>query len=190
VRSLTGATIAAFDAAHATVIAFARFDFSSGTTRYTTAGHDVEWGGVVWQGVGGLASIEEVRESDDLEAHGLKITLSGVPTSVVSLALTEPAQGRAATVWFGAINPDTRAIIADPAVEFVGLIDTLPFEDGAQTGSVIVNVESRLVAFGTPKIRRFTDADQQRRAPGDGFFRYAAALVEKELVWPSKDFGR
>jgi hypothetical protein len=189
-RSLSAGLITAFDAAHATIVAFVRFEFDSGVSRYTTAGHDITWDGFTWLGVGSLAAIEEVAENVELEFPGTRITLSGVPSAILSLALAEPAQGRIATIFFGAIDPTTRAIVTAPAVEYIGLMDTMPIEDGAQEGSVTVNCESRMVVFATPRTRRFTDPDQRKRSATDGFFRFTAQMVDRELVWPAKEFGR
>lgn len=183
-----GATMqTALEANHVEFIAFIELDFLSGVERYTTAGFTLNWDGHEWKGLGGVVGISEIRESSALEAIGVKLELSGVPTAAISLALNEKPQGRAAKIWFAVFNSDTGSLVDEPMAEYAGRMDVLSITRGAQACTIAVNVESRLADFARPANGRFTDADQQRRHPGDLFFSFVAQFSERELVFFSKE---
>lgn len=178
---------AVFEAGEQKACAFAQFEFASGTKRYTTLPYSITWNGNTWIGVGGLAQLDEIRETEALVANGVKITLSGLPTALVSLALQENVQGRACTIWFAALGADNQ-VLDTPPVEFKGTVDTMPIAIESGQGQIVVNVESKLIDFARPKIRRYNDADQQAEYPGDRFFEFVPQMVEAEITWPNRQF--
>lgn len=189
-RTTTGALDSAHAAAHVVKCMFIEFQFTSGTQRYTTAGHSIFWSPNTYVGLGNVISIEEIRESESLEAIGLRLGISGVSSSNISLARTEAVQGKTCRIWDAALDPTTRAIVSDPVLEFQGRIDTLDIEDSGDTCQIAVNIESRMADFARPNIRRFNDADQQKQYAGDLFFQFVPQMAEKTLVWPSVEFFR
>src|SRR5687768_13757209 len=112
---------ASFESNSGKVAAFVQFNFISGTQRYSTLPYNVTWQGVLWQGVGALAEVSEIRESEALVATGMRIAMSGLSSSIVSLALGEHVQGRSCAVWFLPLD-DNGAPFTDsvPPVEFEG----------------------------------------------------------------------
>ena len=52
-------------------------------------------------GTGGLLGIGGIEEVGDLSAKSITLTLTGIPSSIISLALQEPYQRRACRVYFG-----------------------------------------------------------------------------------------
>ena len=54
-----------------------------------------------WYGTGDFLALNTVTETTEMSAEGAVVTLSGVPNEVLSLALTEPYQGRRAHIYFG-----------------------------------------------------------------------------------------
>lgn len=57
--------------------------------------------GVEYFGTGNLLQIDNVEETSEIAAKGASLTLSGVPTEIISLALSEPFQGRVGRIYFG-----------------------------------------------------------------------------------------
>lgn len=179
------------------VIAFAKFDFGSeGIWRYCTATFDFPWdasdglGTQSWTGMGGLVSLDPIRESSDVEAIGLRATLAGFDTSTqpspVALALNTTVQGRPCWIWLGAMY-DNYQLVGTPTLEFQGRIDTLTVAEDAGTATMSVNMESRFASILRPNVRRFTDRDQQAMYPGDRFFEFLPQMREKAIVFPSKE---
>lgn len=186
-KSLTTGMTNLFAGEHAGTVAFVELQFTSGTHRYCTAGQTISWNGYDWVGVGAIASIEPVKESEGIQATGLQMTLSGVPTSLISLALGEAVQGKTARMWVAGISA-AGAVVADPVLEFQGRVDTLFVSDSQSSCSIGINVESRMADFQRPNTRRFNAATHEADYPGDKFFSHIVAMTEAEIVWPAKSF--
>lgn len=129
-RSLTTAVRNALAVDHVIACHLVRLDLDTGALRFATAGHDVYWDSATWTGAGALGSIEAISEGLDLEARGVRLSLSGIPTALVSAALSEPVQGRRLRIWLATFDTTTNAILADPALEWDGRIDQMQIVDG------------------------------------------------------------
>lgn len=180
-RTLTAAADAAFAADNVPLLLLAALEFDSGTTRVTNNAYDVQWDGYTWTGLGTLGAVEAVKEGAGLEANGLALRLSGIPTAMLAIALDEQYQGRSATIWAAPLDSEHR-IIADPVVVFKGRMDTMPIGMG-KTGEITLNLESRLADWERPRVRRYNDADQQAEYPGDLGLQFVEQMVEKQLIW-------
>lgn len=180
-RGLTGAMLAELANPSITPVLFVELEFGSGTVRLSTAGHTVAWNGSDWIGVGLLGIVDPIKESTALEAHGLRLGLSGLDPAVLSIALQESYQGRAARVWLALIN-EAGAIVADPLLIVQGRMDTMEVSTGT-TATVIIAVESDLTMWARPVSNRFTDPDQQRLHPGDKFFEHVVEASERTIQW-------
>ena len=177
----------ALAAEHVEFILFAELQFAAGTERYTTCAFDLAWNGFTWKGLGGLAAVQEVRETTSLEAVGVRLSLSAVPLAAISLALNDNPQGRPAKLWAAVFDSDTGTLVDTPMAEYVGRLDVLTINRAEDKATISVNVESRLADFARPANGRFSDADQQSRTAGDKFFEYVAQFAERELIFFSKE---
>jgi hypothetical protein len=68
-------------------------------------------------------------------------------------------------------------VIATPSIIFRGRMDQMDISIGS-TAQVSVKLENRLTDWERPRIRRYMDADQRRRDPNDGSFRFVPARRE------------
>jgi hypothetical protein len=182
-RTLTAGVQSAIVQSQLTALMFVELDFASGFLRVTTAGYDVTWNGYTWTGVGLLGSVEAITEDTALQANGIKLGLSGVDTAIISIALQESYQGRAAKIWLAFVN-DAGAIVADPLLIFVGRMDTMTVQDG-ETATVLLQLENDLAAWDRPRVRRFTDADQQAEYPGDLGMQFVTEVAQRTITWGS-----
>lgn len=183
-RTLTSAMSTALAGGHVVAVYLIDLFFTSGTTRVTTAGVNVQWGGNTYLGAGRIGTVEEIRESVTGEAIGLRLELSSIPVALLTLALSEHVQGRTAEVRLALLDSETRVVLADPSLEFRGLIDGPTIEEGGQTARVGIAVENR-AANPRPRPFRFNDATQQARWAGDEFFIAVPRMVEAEIIWPA-----
>ncbi len=181
-RTLTSAFTTALDAAEQRAGWLVHLALDSGDVRLWSGIGDLAWSGDTYQGVGHLGAIEPIRESPDLASQGLRLTLSGIPSSLVSIALGEHYQGRAARVWY-ALFDSAWALIADPVQVFGGRVDVMRLADGAETATIELTAENVLAASAHAEPRFYTDADQQAEYPGDQFFEFVPEMVEKTVVW-------
>ncbi len=72
-----------------------------------------EWDGKTWEGAGKLLGISPLEESAEVKAVGFNITLSGLPSSLLSTALQSTRQGRPGRVWLGLMAPDSDALFTE-----------------------------------------------------------------------------
>lgn len=156
-------------------------DLPSAPVRAWSGLGELVWSGKIFLGVGSLGKISPLEEGDDLRARGFSLSLSGIPPEMLSLSLQESYQGRRASIWIAVLNSDYQ-LVANPIGPWIGRIDTQDGELG-ETATVTINVESRLIDWERPRIRRYTDADQQLAYPGDRGCEFVSQMVEKELVW-------
>lgn len=180
-RSLTTAAKNAFSQLNFPALLLVELDFADGVVRLTNAGYTFTWGGHDWLGIGTLGSIEAISEGSGLEMYGCQLTLNGIPPEIISEAFSQNYQGRAATIWLAPLTAEY-AFIADPVVVFKGRMDTMDIALG-ETATITLAVESRLVDWDRPRIRRYNDEDQRSEFPNDRGFRYVDQMVTKDLKW-------
>lgn len=133
--------------------------------------------GKIYTGSGALLQLSGVDEVADLSAQGITVTLSGMSTSIISAALQEPYQGRAARVYLGETS------VSDALLVFDGFLDVLTIQQDGDLVVIETTIESKLVTLQRANVRRYTEANQKLRHPSDTFFDFTASLVDKEVVW-------
>lgn len=163
-------------------ILLAEFEFASATVRFWTGYGDLSWNSQTWTGGGSLIGVSAVEETTDMKAVGATFTLSGVPSALISTALGEDYQGLPAALYLGALD-SSGAVVEDPVKVFAGRMDVMEIEDGGETATISLTVESALADLERPRERRFTDEDQQELFPGDLGLEYVPSIQGKEVVW-------
>src|SRR5262249_13328327 len=143
----------------------------------------IAWGGHDWYGVSLLGAIGVVEEDSDLGRSTLTLALSGVDGTQVAAALGEHYQGRTAVVYVGALDVETMQLVADPQELKRGAMDVMEIDEGKDDFSVKLTVEDETAAWDRPVIRRYNDADQQLRYPGDTGLQFMEQMAQKEIVW-------
>ncbi|MCA3182035.1 MAG: hypothetical protein INH13_00185 [Cupriavidus sp.] len=179
-RQIDASTVSAVVASHVPYVYFVQMEFSS-ALRVCSAGYDMDWNGATWLGLGSLGSIEPIQEQASLEAIGVRLTLTGVPTDLISITLGEQYQGKACQIWFAPLGEDLR-IVSQPVRLFSGRMDTMDVEVG-ETATITVTAESRMVSWDKARVRRYNNEDQRSKYPNDRGFEYVSQMVEKELLW-------
>jgi hypothetical protein len=172
------------------IVLFVEMLFDSGAVRVCSAGYNLTWNGYTWQGVGQLGQVEEVKEAEGSEVSGLAFTLSGVPSALIALALGENYQRRVVNVYVGFLDLPTHAVLADPVLEWSGLLDTMAVVDEGGTSTIRVTAENELYDFARPSPLYWTDEDQRKLFPGDTGLRFAKQLNDRPIVWPAAEFFR
>ena len=151
------------------------------TLRLWTGYGELDFQGNLWYGAGELLNIESVEESTEISAKGATVSLSGIPTEVISLALNEPYQGRKAKIYFGTFNHSVSLTEI-----FSGYMDQMNIEESPDTCNIILTVENKLVDLERPRVARYTSAYQRSLYAGDRGFDFVEDLQDKKLVWGRK----
>lgn len=159
-------------------------EFSGGIVRMWSGVGTLPWNGFEWLGAGELLSISEIRQSANVQADGLKLTLSGMPSSLVSLVTGQARHGKIGTVYLGLLKANgTVDANNPPQIVFRGRLDVPEVSWDGETATVSINYESRLVDLQRARERRYTHEDQQIDFPGDRGFEFVPALQEQVLEW-------
>jgi hypothetical protein len=163
-------------------IVLVQCDFDSGALNLWNGIGDLTVSGVDYVGAGTLLQISSMKESADLAANGMNVTLSGITEPLISKARDEDYQGRELKILLGAMD-STNSVISSPVIIFNGFMDTMSIQDGAETATITVAVENRLIEFQRSRIRRYTAEDQKIDYPTDKGLEFVAEIAEKEIVW-------
>ena len=164
-------------------------EFSDGTLRFWTGYGDITMtaGGSskTFTGTGDLLTISPIGESSTLQMQGITVALTGIKSSLVSTALTAQYTNRNGTLYMGLYN-SSGAVIDDVYTLFKGKMDVLNINEGAETSTISLNIESRLVSFDLPLNRMLTLEDQQVDYSTDLGFEFISSLQDKEIIWGKK----
>ena len=66
----------------------------------------LSWNGKTWLGQGNLLGVSSIEESTDIRAIGFDVTLTGVKSSNISLALQSGRQGKPGKIWLALFEPN------------------------------------------------------------------------------------
>ena len=199
-RTLDSSIIAALSSGDIEPFFAFKMEFDTTTLRLYTGLGDITIGSDTYTGVGSLLSFTNVEESADIGAKSVTITLSGIPSTNLSLALTEPYQGREVTILFGIRNANTVFLVdqngliditesSEPDASstlFVGYIDQMDITEGPETSSISVVLESKLLELERTRVLRYTSAIQKALYSGDKGFDFVDQLQTQTFNWGRK----
>jgi len=181
-RPFSAAIVTELTGQHLRPAFFLQAHFLSGDIFLWSGVGTVQWNGNEWIGVGELAQISDIEESNDIKANNVTFTLSGIPSDMIAQAINETRQGYAVNLWFGCFG-DGNNVIADPLKCFAGRMDVPMIEEGAVTSTISITVENILVDLQRSRLRNYTHQDQQIDYPGDLGFEYVPTLQDWNGVW-------
>lgn len=181
-RDLTAGMLSSIAAGTVRPVLFYQGSFSGGTVRLWTGLGSVSWNGQTWLGAGSLLGMSSIQETTEVRAAGLTISLSGMPGSLISLALSQARQGAAGLVYLGFLD-SSGAIIADPTLAFSGRLDVPEIVDSGDTCTITISYESRLIDLERARERRYTQEDQRLDYPDDDGFNQVPGLQDAVILW-------
>lgn len=151
--------------------------FDSGTLRFWTGIGDKTINSNTYTGTGSLLNIGPAEEVGDLSAKAMSLTLTGLDSSIISLALQEPYQRRQAKVYLGEQS------VSEVIQIFSGQMNTMNIDDSAEGATIQLTIESKLVELERAANWRYTDENHQSRYSGDTFFSYVQAIQDAQVAW-------
>ena len=180
-RDLTAGVITQLQAASVEVGVLFEGEFASGWVRLWSGVGTLSWDSKSWSGVGTLLGISGIDETNEIRASGLTVSLSGVPSDLLSAALGDARSGKTGRVYLAFFSGGS--IVADPILQFEGRLDVPAIEDGPDTAAISISYESELIDLERARERRYTPEDQAIDFPGDLGFDYVAALQDAQITW-------
>jgi len=131
----------------------------------------------VFAGTGALLNIAAAEEVADLSAKAMTLSLTGLDSSIISLALQEPYQRRKARVYMGEKSVSSVVEI------FSGQMDTMQITDEPDASTVVMTIESKLVELERSRNWRYTDESHKSRHSGDTFLSYVQSIQDQQVAW-------
>ena len=164
-----------------------QLSFDSGVIRLWNGTEDLTLDSNTYTGAGDLLSVSAVDDDSELSSKGLALSLSGMNSDIVDLALSENYQNRQVTVHMGFLSGNNE--VASSFIMFRGRIMNMSIADGPSNNTISVECENRLVDFDKPSQLRYTKASQQNLFSGDKGLDFVQALQEAEINWGPTSTG-
>jgi len=177
-------------------------EFDSGPLRLWTGVGTLVFEGVSYTGTGNLLDVSSIEETTEIAVRGATITLSGMPSEVISLALQSPYQGRVCKIYFGMFSrgslqkEDGAYILLEDGGKiklelqetgltqiFSGYMDEMNIDEGPESGTIELKVENKLIDLERARTRRYTSEYQKSVYPGDLGLDFVESLQDKKVVW-------
>lgn len=205
-RNLTADMAAEFAGESTSPALMADLVFDSGTVRMWTGLGVLTWGENQYNGGGNLIGLSPIEETQELVANGIVVSLSGVSSQNLALALTEKTRRRPFRLYLGVVTTRQyietepgdglveledgsgfirieNTLIDSPYRIFSGLMDVVESTNNADSHILRLSVENILLVGQRPKLFRYTDIDQKKNYPTDSGLDKINQLQDKELVW-------
>ena len=84
-------------------------------------------------GAGQLLNISSIEETQEMAVKGATITLTGIPSNLISLALTQPYQGRVCNIYFGVMGEKVFNQV------FSGYMDQMNIAEAGDTATIEID---------------------------------------------------
>ena len=158
--------------------------------------------GTEWVGLGQLLNISAIEETSEMSVKGASISLSGIPSNLLSLALSEPYQGRIAKIYFGTfqqgsllqetsdyilLQDGSRINLESTSTGFnelfSGYMDQMNIEESGDTATIEMMVENKLIDLERARVARLTSGYQKSVYPGDLGMDFIEDLQDKRISW-------
>lgn len=138
---------------------------------------------ITWTGVGQLGRINVIREDTEINAAPVTLSLSGIPSTMLTSLLEDDYRNEAVNIYIGFFDQEWR-LIAGLAPIFQGVIDSASLTVGEGTAEITLVCENQLsYLIGRPIPIRYTDQEQRKRYSGDLFFSLLPAQFNVEIEW-------
>ena len=133
-------------------------------------------------GIEGVASIDQITESTDGSATGAKAVLHRVPAEFRDDVADQAVRGGLYEMYLGVFDETFQTVKAFKNI-WKGTLQSYDIFDGGDELTIEVGGESRSIDQKRPAIKRFTDAYQQEKYPGDLVFEYVPQMAETPILW-------
>ena len=142
-----------------------------------TGSGDLSANGNTYLGASSLLSIGNLEEAAELKATGCSVSFSGADATLINAALNHEYSGRKAKIYFGVVGNTNLVEV------FTGFMDTLSIADSADSSTITVKIENRLIDLQRTNAFRYTQESHANLYSGDSFFSYVQDLQDKEIEW-------
>ncbi len=180
-RDINAPLMAIFASGHCAPVVLASLSFRSGTEYVWSGVGPLAFNGQIYLGVGSMGKVGDVTECGESNVQGTTVQLSGIDPTWLSEAMSDIRLGAPARLWLGAWSD---AGLVATYMFFRGQIDKAPVTVDAETATVTLNLETKLINHARPNARRLTTADQHANGyPDDTSMGWVEQLSDQALYW-------
>tara|TARA_R110002020_G_scaffold369799_1_gene581597 strand:- start:727 stop:1695 length:969 start_codon:yes stop_codon:yes gene_type:complete len=137
--------------------------------------------GNVYYGSADLGTIGAVEQTEKLEAKGVKLSITGIPSNIITEAMSQQYSGRQVIIYFGVLSNGQISLV--PYKLFNGFMNVMSITQSGAQSSVTIDCENYLVNLKRVSPIRYTDENQKALHPNDNSLRFVTALQNKEILW-------
>ena len=181
-RTVDASTVTAAQAREMRIIYIAEFRYDSGYVYLSSDSRNIDYNGNTYLGVGNLGAIDAIEEGAEFKARSVNLTLSGVPSANVAIALGEDYQGRAVIIHRVYLDLNYN-IVGQPDLRFSGFMDNMVINTGGENSEIVLSCRNRFQDWDRPRMRRYNAEDQKIDYSNDLGLDFVPNMVEKEIVW-------
>jgi len=178
-RDLTTGFITQIEAERTKLIRLVKAEFPAGTSYMWTGIGELVYDGNTYLGGGSLLQFSEVKETQDVIAVGKTISLTGLDSALLAIALGEEWQGSSITCYEGVIS-DAGALYVTPI--FRGKMDGMSLSSDGATGTITISIESDDYILDKAVNAFYTDEDQKSRYAGDTGLDQVAFIEDRQIT--------
>jgi hypothetical protein len=187
-RTINASTLAALNADNLRYIYLVDIQLDGGDLSFNTSLTNYTYNSKSFIGTGNLGQVGSIKESSNLDPDRCQITLSGIDTVLLAAILAENYVNRPAFVYIALLD-DSNQIIGEPFVHFPGVVGALAVSYGS-TAVINIELNDSLVLWARPKIKRYTNQQQQSKHPGDKGLEFVEQIADKDVIWPTAEYLR
>jgi hypothetical protein len=136
--------------------------------------------GETYTGTGAIVGFDGMQEVMDLSATQFTINVSGISSSILSLAIDEDIRNRKCSVYMGEQS------ISDVLLVGAGRMDSFDWQDNGETSQMSLTVETALAMGERSSNWRYTSESHKARFPDDTFFDQVSSIQDVQLNWGQK----
>lgn len=133
----------------------------------------------------GLVSVGAIPRTVGLAVRRVEIVLSAIDATAEAAFRTYDMRLAPVQIYRGLMTPGTFNLVAPAKPVFIGFVDTAPVVTPAEGGASRVNIS--VVSHTVELTRKNPDVrsheSQQRRSPGDDFYKDVGVVSEWEVPW-------
>jgi hypothetical protein len=186
-KILAAPVVAALSARELVVVQLVYMEFPGFPIALNSSNLDLVWAGVNYKGAAGLGTVSQIDDSPG-EIKGLQLTMSGVPSEYLALALDDAniVQGAPITIRLAILDANYQVI--DAPVDWTGRLDTMSIGEDGATCTIAVTAESSAVDLLRGSPLTYSNVDQWSLYPGDRAFEFVLSQANKPIVWAGKQW--
>jgi hypothetical protein len=160
----------------------------NGLDNVTASYEDIDTGQILsrtYGKAGALLSVDSIPLTSDLTARNFEIRLSQIDQAVADLVRGYDLKGQRVEVHRGLFHPGTNQLVAALFPRALGFCDNVDILDPAEgnDGQITLSVVSHTLELTRTNAEVRSDASQQNRVEGDGFYKYTAVAGGWENWW-------